>query len=1073
MSRLLIRASAGSGKTFRLSGHFLKQLFHGDSPESILATTFTRKAAGEILGRVLLRLAEAADDGNASRRLAEFLESDQVTQQSSLRLLQEVTRNLHRMRVCTLDSFFQLLARSLTLELGLNPGWGIIDEHVDHDLKQQAIDEVLAEHASRDAQQLMQMLAKGRSKRSVRDLIDEAVANFYELFQLTEKEAWFQFPQLRRPGKDQLQQSIDHLNNLQPDLSDRLTRAVQSDLKKFMAGQWEEFVKAGIANPVFTDTFLYYNKPLPDEIVSAYTVLVQYAKAELIEQLARQTKATWELISRFDKEYTRLRSEHGGMRFSDVTRVLARSESTGDGRRLGFRLDSVIRHLLLDEFQDTSPDQWKILKRFSMSVAEAKGNTSFFCVGDGKQAIYGWRGGEAQILNAVEASIPDISTESLDLSRRSALPVIETVNRLFQHINKHQDLGDYDDACTAWQAAFPQHSTAREGIPGYAQLRTSPFFDAEGKEDRNSEWHCWVAGQIRDLYEQSQGKEIGVLTRKNATVARLVHELNLLGVPASEEGGTPPTDSPAVLAVMSLLHLSSHPGCQISRFHVSQSPLGPVIGLTTWNDSTMAVRVASQVRSQLMDLGYGQTLQKLLNQIRSHCSVRDVLRLQQVVSAGWAFDDSPSLNAADFVRLLETSRFMKSEPAPVRVMTVHQSKGLEFDIVVLPELDGQLFQTPPAAAGGNAAGEAPKFVSIWRSKKLRCMLPESLQKAFEQTVASDLSESMCLLYVAMTRAVHALHMFIKPVTAARIPKNYAGLLLATLAEERQANGDAVLYETGDAAWYEKLDAAGSKSIALNRGRSGSAVPVVKMAALKGGRRRGLLRRAPSRHDETRLFLPDAESVGSTTNLSTVSGESAGVDPRRKGTLIHAWFECIEWLTDQGGVPSETQLRAKAKELSIEPHEVDSLLPDFLECLKRPITRSAVSSAIAGSTSVENSRVFRPLANEIADGRVQLKVIPERTFVLPQQGAIVQGTIDRLVLAVRDNRNIAADIIDFKTDRLVGNVDQWKEGKLEHYAPQLQIYIDAVEHCFRVPRQCITARLLLLEADALVEVPENL
>ena len=415
---------------------------------------------------------------------------------------------------------------------------------------------------------------------------------------------------------------------------------------------------------------------------------------------------------------------------------------------------------------------------------------------------------------------------------------------------------------------------------------------------------------------------------------------------------------------------------------------------------------------------------------------------------------------------------MKSEPAPVRVMTVHQSKGLEFDIVVLPELDGQLFKTPPAAAGGNAAGEAPKYVSIWRSKKLRCMLPEGLRKAFEQTVASDLSESMCLLYVAMTRAVHALHMFIPPVTSPKIPKNYAGLLLATLAEEQQATGDTVLYETGDAEWYEKLEATDSNSPVLNQVLSGATLPVVKMATLTGGRQRGLLRRAPSRHDETRLFLPDSESGGRTTNLSSVSGPSAGIDPRVKGTLIHAWFECIEWLADQGDMPSETLLRNKARELSIGQDVVDSLLPDFCECLKRPMTRAAVSSTIARSNSVENSRAFRSLATEIADGRVQLRVIPERTFVLPQKGAIVQGTIDRLVLAVRDQCNIAADIIDFKTDRLVGDVDQWTNQKIEHYAPQLQVYIDAVERCFRVPRQCITARLLLLEADALVEVPDH-
>ena len=1071
MSRLLIRASAGSGKTFRLSGHFLRQLFLGDPPESILATTFTRKAAGEILGRVLLRLAEAADDPQASVRLSSLLDTSRVTQDSALKLLKDVTANLHRMRVCTLDSFFQLLARSLTLELGLPPGWGIIDEHVDHDLKQQAIDAVLAEHASRDAQQLMQMLAKGRSKRSVRDLIDDAVSDFYELFQLTEKEAWNRFPKHRRLNQKELHLALVELQSLVPDLDKRLTTAVTSDLARFQAGQWEAFAKSGLAAKITADDPTYYKKPLPPELVDAYGPLVQHAKAELVEQLSRQTQATWELISRFDREYSRLRSEHGGMRFSDVTRVLARSESASDGRRLGFRLDSTIRHLLLDEFQDTSPDQWRILKRFAKAVTEGQGSTTFFCVGDGKQAIYGWRGGESQILNAVESSIPGISTESLDTSRRSSTPVIETVNRLFQHIHHHQDLGDYDAACTSWQSAFPLHSTVHEHMPGFAELRTAPFFDAEGKEERRSEWHKWVAEQIRDMHQQTPDREIGVLTRKNATVARLGHELTLLGVPASEEGGTPPLDSPAVLALMSLLHLCSHPGCQISRFHVSQSPLGPEVGLTTWADDEMAVRVAAELRARLLDLGFGQTLQQLFEKVRAYCSSRDVLRLQQVVAAGWQFDESPSLNAADFVRLLEGSRFMKSEPAAVRVMTVHQSKGLEFDIVVLPELDGKLFQPPPAAAGGNAAGEPPAYVSIWRSKELRSLLPVPLQQAFEQTIASDLSEAMCLLYVAMTRAVHALHMLIPPISSTRTPKNYAGLLLASLTDDQQAPANKRLFENGDPEWFlsvpqpeKPVPQSAPKPMPTSQ-RS------IRMAPMIDGRRRGLVRRAPSRHDETRLFLPAADETKKELRLQGIS-DSRDIDARTRGTVIHAWFECIEWQSESVPYPNEAILRARAEQLVVPQAAIDVLLPEFLHMLKQPQAFAAVCKATASSDTALNSPVFLPLAAEIKAGTVQLKVIPERTFVMQQGSTIIQGTIDRLVLAIRDGQTIAADIIDFKTDRLVGESRAWAKKKVQHYTPQLKVYIDAVEHCFQVPRASISARLLLLEADMLVTVPDT-
>jgi ATP-dependent exoDNAse (exonuclease V) beta subunit len=151
--RTLIRASAGTGKTFRLSGHFLTQLFNGHAPESILATTFTRKAAGEILGRVLLRLADAADNDATAKELGRQLKlpSGKVTQKTAQVLLERLASELHRVRVCTLDSFFQQLARCLSPELGLPPGWTIIDEATDQDLRAQAIDAVLAQHAGNEA----------------------------------------------------------------------------------------------------------------------------------------------------------------------------------------------------------------------------------------------------------------------------------------------------------------------------------------------------------------------------------------------------------------------------------------------------------------------------------------------------------------------------------------------------------------------------------------------------------------------------------------------------------------------------------------------------------------------------------------------------------------------------------------------------------------------------------------------------------------------------------------------------------------------------------------------------------
>ncbi|MEZ6126363.1 MAG: UvrD-helicase domain-containing protein [Planctomycetaceae bacterium] len=1050
----LIRASAGSGKTFQLSGHFLRQLFLGYAPETILATTFTRKAAGEILGRVLLRLADAAENSSACDRLAEFLKPVPVTQEKAAELLVQVTHRLHRMRVCTLDSFFQQVARSLTLELSLPPGWGIVDDHIDRDLRQQAVDAVLAQQIPRDAQRLMQMLAKGHSKRSVRDLIDRTVSTYHELFLQTDASAWQKIPTPTPLTRKQIEESLRHLAWVFPDADGRMASAIETDRALFVSEKWDEFLSKGLAKKILEEDFTYYKKPISEGIIEAYQPLIQHAQAELLLAVARQTKATYELIDRFDREYRRLRAEHGWMGFGDVTRVLAHAGEAASGQRMNFRLDSTLQNLLLDEFQDTSPDQWKVLRRLALKIASEPDRSSFFCVGDPKQAIYGWRGGVAEILDVVENTMPTIHSSSLDKSRRSSRAVILAVNKVFKHLHQHGNLNDSNAAALRWETQFPVHSTVHDDIEGYVQLRTSPVLEGDSADERRSPFYSWAALQIQELHRQCPGAEIGVLTRKNETVARLVHELKLLKVPASEEGGTPPTDSPAVLALMSLLHLCSHPGCQISRFHVANSPLAGLVELTTWTDDLAAANTASEIRNRLMDDGYGPTLQWISEAVRPFCHQRDILRLQQVVAQGWQFDQTPSLNPADFVSMLESSRLSKSEAAPVRVMTVHQSKGLEFDIVVLPELDSRLFNLPSAAVGSPSPAESPDRVCIWRNRTVRSLLPQNLQDAFDQTITRQASEALCVLYVALTRAKQALHMFIPPLPSDKPPASYAGLLTSSLTGVHTAAPDRTIYECGNPDWF----VGDSRFVTPRQTSQPSAaalVPRVAMAEMTV-RRRGLRREAPSRHAETRIQLADTRRTSADRRATAASA----LDPRTRGTVIHAWFELIHWL--EGGIPERSDLLRLALQNNVSPHVAEELMLQFFQMLELPNLRATLSEA-----QTIQQPPFKALAADLNSGRAVLEVENERPFVLKRDGALVQGTIDRLVLAIADGRPVAADIIDFKTDRLTGEPREWVADRIQVYGSQLEQYRSAVHQCFGIPREHITSRLLLLEADVVV------
>ncbi len=193
-----------------------------------------------------------------------------------------------------------------------------------------------------------------------------------------------------------------------------------------------------------------------------------------------------------------------------------------------------------------------------------------------------------------------------------------------------------------------------------------------------------------------------------------------------------------------------------------------------------------------------------------------------------------------------------------------------------------------------------------------------------------------------------------------------------------------------------------------------------------------------------------------------AGSRQMVDPKTRGTVIHAWFECIEWLDGQTSMPDEALLRARASELPVSDDVIDRLLPEFYAAIQRPQTRRVFERDAIGD--VESFAAFRVA---IASGKATMRVERERTFALLHQNELVLGSIDRLVLLIQNGRPIAADIVDFKTDRFGGERSRWIEARRLHYGPQLEEYRFAVSQCFAVPVRHITTRLLLIEADAVI------
>jgi ATP-dependent exoDNAse (exonuclease V) beta subunit len=1041
----VIRASAGTGKTYQLTNRFLALAAAGEPVDTILAATFTRKAAGEILDRVLVRLAEAAGEPEKLRRLAGEIGDGGFDRPRCLDLLWGILRRLHRLQASTLDSFFIQIARSFSLELGLPPGWQIAEKFDDERLRAEAIRTVLREHATGDVVSLMHLLTKGEASRSVSEQIGDLVRDLHDVYQEAPAGAWESLGRHKELPAEQLEAAIEALAAAELPADKRFANAREQTLELVRSEDWQEFLKKGFAAKIVEGNDRYYGKPIPPPVVAACTTLIGQAKAVLVGQIANQTLATRRLLEHFDRAYWQIKLSRRALRFADVTRRLGEAWV---GQRLDevvYRLDAQVAHLLLDEFQDTSPLQWRVLRPFARRAAGGGRHHSFFCVGDVKQAIYGWRGGEAEIFDALDEELHGLTSRSLNQSWRSSPVVIDTVDRVFENLAANKVLEKCSEAAGRWAARFQRHTTAKGQLPGHCRLIAAP--QAKEGEDRDLATWRFAADEVARLHREAPGFTIGVLVRRNAAVARMIYELRHRQVEASEEGGNPLVDSPAVQVILSLLSLADHPGDLVARFHLARSPLGPKIGLVDYALDAAAWRVAESVRRQLVADGYGRTIYGWVRQLAGDCDARDLGRLVQLVEAAHAYEPRSSLRADDFVELVSTRQVENARTAQVRVMTAHKAKGLEFDVVVLAELDRRLIEQPPRVVVGRP-GPAKDVDRVLRyvPKPLQPLLPESFQRLFQEYECRVVEEALCVLYVCLTRPVHALHMIVAPS-----PENEsgphttaAGVLRVALTDGQRLEPGRVAYEAGDRRWHARVE---PRRPPQPIEQTPSEPFAVRLARAPERPSRGLDRRGPSE-------LEGGEGIDLARWLGPKT--AAAFD---RGSLMHAWLQLVEWL--DGGPPQDALLREKAASMAIGDLDVEALLADFRRALDRPAIRALLSRATYQEKPFGHGpEAILHAGPELAHPRWE--VWRERPFAVREADEILSGKIDRLVVLYDGDRPIAADVLDFKTDAIAEQDRQALDARVEFYRPQLEAYRRAATRLLSLDPSKILARLVFTE-----------
>lgn len=1059
----LFLASAGTGKTFQLTNHFLRLLFAGVSPERILATTFTRKAAGEILDRVLERLANGARGGKALSELAHFTEQPDLSQADCLRLLGNLTRVIDRFQVRTIDAFFVQLANLFALDLELPPDWSIVDEREDAELREEAVQSVLGDGHKSEWLELLRSLKAGAAPSRVHDELLSQLNQGRDLFLESSAGAWSRVQPVGKLDSDALGASLTNLEAAElpqtktGNPNGHYVKALANVVQAAETGDWTALVEKGLGRGLIDCSCVYYNIPYPDSLIEALTPIVTHAVACLVEEIAQRNAALQELLRRFEGRYQDLKRSRGAYRFDDLPVALAGNTHGGrpiEDRELDlwFRLDSRLDHLLLDEFQDTAPLQWRILAPLAEEVlADGTGDRSFFCVGDTKQSIYGWRKAEPRLLAGLEKQYPVLHATRMEKSFRSAHVVLDTVNRVFGRVGENaafasekRDVERY--AANAWHAAYQEHVAAKD-LPGVAHVVMADEPDAERGERVVDCVVRRLVERVVKLRAEAPGATIGILMRRKAWIPRLIHALREHGVPASGEGGNPLTDAESVLAFLSLLHLADYPDDSAAAFHLATTPLGARVALAPDADRDVRRRWSRAMRAKLTSEGLGSVAEELAAYVAVDAgwNAWDRQRFAQLVDLAHAFEDRSSLRPSDFAEHVRQERVEAGIGAQVRVMTIHASKGLEFDAVVLPELHAQL--------GGQRDGLLSlrsdpygmiDAVSVAPTRALS-LGDAQLRELYDAATTSSITEALCVLYVAMTRAARRLEIVLPFVDREAESKresskdglslNGSVLLRYALVNDLDAEPDTegVIWSHPDNAvdWARGL---GEDCVA---DVDDVAQSTFALAPTKGPRS------APTRS-------PSATEGGGSRSAGSLLQTKAGATV---GTIVHRWFEECEWIEDFA--LDEAALSAFARETTRDEALIESATSVLRSSLSDEALRAALSSQ-AYDLSGERSAKVR---NEHAF-----------TVLLPDESGndeLWNGFIDRLVLVFDGDRVVSADVIDYKTDAVPDEASL--QSRIEHYRPQLENYRRIVCAQFELDASAVRCRLLFLTVGTVIDL----
>jgi len=839
----VVQAPAGSGKTELLIQRFLKLLAQVERPEHILAMTFTRKAAGEMRTRIIKALSQAAnhESPDSEHGLQTYNLARAVLEQDE-RQGWNLLDNPLRLKVQTIDSFCMPLIKQTPVLSGIGSLLGI-EEKTDtlyRETARRMLTRVEEKSAIGEAVRgLLQRL--DNSKTTFLDRMIQLLKN-RDRWMLTFFETYLDAPptaQNRRYQEQVLNDLIEtrlrevhtlfsdpiksqllpllrytgqniHAGNPEHELAHLKDAAAFPEPRSSELSTWKAVSKmlitqgGTIRSPKGVTKSIGFPSPKDGgdpEKKQAFQQLLKglQENATLSAGLSEVAllpdpqfeDADWsflqsmfDLLPEIEKTLRRVFIETGNTDYSELS--LSALKSLGGEMTptdLLLKYDLRLQHILVDEFQDTSYKQYRLLSLLTEGWTPGDGRT-LFIVGDPMQSIYRFRDAEVSFfIKAVKQGIGPVKLETLQLRSnfRSQEKLVEWVNACFETLDRVAHATMDDDLEGAIPAA---RSRAVKPAGPDAAVVHHPFLKTETDQEAFE-----MIDVIRQLQADHPDASIAVLVRSRTHLESLVPHLQEAGIALRAENIDKITARPAVLDLWSLMRALLDPHDRIAWLSLLRAPfcgllLEDIHRLCRLDADSPAWRLINDAERQKSLTPDGQT--RLARMIEKLAPVLDALPAENfrdllegcwidlggpacVDRAQWQdidvfFDEvSKTLNKGDYETLFRFDGVLDNlyaspaavEGNPVQVITMHQAKGLEFDFVLLPGL-------------GKMPRSGDRQLIFWLTHSDH-MLFAPIQETGKDPSAiyrfldglnklRDRHETRRLLYVSATRAKQQLHL---------------------------------------------------------------------------------------------------------------------------------------------------------------------------------------------------------------------------------------------------------------------------------------------------------------------------